>query len=106
MLPATGCSLTAGGAGGGQTGSYFACTQRVGRVMPITPFLAGKAFDQNAIEDMSTVFVAVCSRLGLADRSDQVTEAVARTIIELAQRGVRDTETLRKRTLLEFNVIE
>ena len=74
--------------------------------MPITPFLAGQAFDQNQIDGMSAVFVAVCGRLGLADRSDQMTETVARTIIELAQRGVRDVETLRKMTLQEFNVID
>ena len=74
--------------------------------MPITPFLVHEPFDQRQIEDLSTVLVAVCSRLGLADRTDPLTEHVAKTIIELARRGVRDPDTLRKMTPLEFNVIE
>ena len=74
--------------------------------MPITPFLAGQAFEPNQIEDMSAVLVAVCSALGLADRADSMTEHVAKTIIELAQRGVRGKQELLKMTLLEFNAIE
>ena len=74
--------------------------------MPITPFLGGEAFDQNQIESMSTVFVAVCRKLDLADRSDPLTQAVAKKIIELAQRGVRDKDMLRKMTLSEFNVAD
>jgi hypothetical protein len=74
--------------------------------LPITPFLAGQAFDQEAIETMSVVFVTVCGRLGLTDRSDKVTETVARKIIELAQRGVRDAAALRQMTLREFNLDE
>jgi hypothetical protein len=72
--------------------------------MPITPFLAGQAFEPEAIHNMSAAFVSVCERLRLADRNDPMTETVARKIIELAQRGILDSETLRKRTLLEFNV--
>lgn len=74
--------------------------------MPITPFLAGQAFEPDPISDMFAAFVAVCSRLGLTDRSDQVTEVVAGKIIELAQRGVRDRDVLCKRTLLEFDIVE
>lgn len=74
--------------------------------MPITPFLANQTFDQKQSEDMSTALVAVCSRLGLADRSDKVTENIAKTIIELAERGVRNPDTLRKITLMEFNIFE
>jgi hypothetical protein len=74
--------------------------------MPITPFLRNEPFDQDAIDKLSTVFVTVCNKLGLVDRSDRMTEIVARKIIELAQRGVHDSDTLRKMTLLEFGVIE
>jgi hypothetical protein len=74
--------------------------------MPIAPFLSDHSFDQDALDSMSAVFVAVCRRLGLADRSDQMTEVVARKIIELMQHGVHDTNMLRKTTLLEFGVIE
>jgi hypothetical protein len=78
----------------------------VERVMTVTPLLANQGFDQRQIEDMSTALIAVCSRLGLADHSDIVTDKVAKTIIELAQRGVHDPCTLRKITLMEFNIFE
>jgi hypothetical protein len=74
--------------------------------MPIKAFLHNQPFDQDAIDNLSMVLVGVCERLGVADRADKVTEAVAKTIIELAQRGVRDTAMLRKMTLMEFNVVE
>jgi hypothetical protein len=74
--------------------------------MPAKLFLKDEPFDPEAIENLSTVLVDVCERLGVADRSDKVAEAVAKTIIELAQRGVRDTAMLRKMTLMEFNIIE
>ncbi len=74
--------------------------------MPITPFLAGQAFDHQAIDRMSAVFVTVCSRLGLVDRTDKLNEVVAKKISELAQCGVSNAETLHKMTLQEFVVIE
>ena len=74
--------------------------------MPITPFLDGQPFDQEAIDRMSAAFVAVCAKLGLADRSDPATLMVAGKVIELAQRGVNDVETLRRMALLAFDVIE
>jgi hypothetical protein len=52
--------------------------------MPITPFLHNEPFDQNVIDQLSTVLVAVCGRLGLFDRADKMTETVAKTLIELA----------------------
>lgn len=55
---------------------------------------------------MSTVFAVVCDRLGLKDRTDKMIETVAATIIELAQRGVRDMELLRRMTLQVFDIIE
>jgi hypothetical protein len=81
--------------------------KQVERVMSIMPFLAGQAFEPEIIRDMSTVYATVCSRLGLTRiPSAKSTETVAKTIIELAQRGVRNTEMLRKMTLAEFNIIE
>ncbi len=49
--------------------------------MPITPFLAGKPFDQEAIDVMSAAFTAVCSKLGLTDRSDPAS-GIARTLLK------------------------
>jgi hypothetical protein len=72
--------------------------------MPITPFLSGQAFEPETLRNMSTTFEAVCDRLGLAIRHDPATELVAKTIIKLAQRGVRDADTLLKTTLKEFDL--
>ena len=70
--------------------------------MPITPFLAGQAFEPDDIETMSAAFVSACDNLQLADRADPLTEIVAAKIIELMQRGIRDPDTLLERTLREF----
>jgi len=38
--------------------------------MPIRSFVPGKAFNPDTIEIMNTVFLGVCTDLGLADKSD------------------------------------
>jgi hypothetical protein len=72
--------------------------------MPITPFLIGQPFEPEDIQRMSDAFIVVCEKLRLTDRNDPLTEIVARKIIELAQRGVRDSDALLERTLSEFEV--
>lgn len=62
--------------------------------MPITPFLRNEPFDPEQIEIMSAAFLDACSALGLADRTDPVTQLVAVRIIELAQRGIRSRTEL------------
>lgn len=71
--------------------------------MRITPFLAGQAFGPDVIHAMSAAYENVCKSLGVRLPSDPASEAVAKKIIELAQRGVRDPETLIKRALEELN---
>ncbi len=70
--------------------------------MPITPYLAGRAFEPETIRDMSAAFVAACHALGLKAQDDPVTRLVAEKIVEFTQRGVRDPDTLRKKVLEEF----
>jgi len=70
--------------------------------VPIRPFLAGQAFDPEIIQQMSAAFVRACEALRLELRDDPATRAVARTIIEMAERGLRDAETLLELTLREF----
>ena len=69
--------------------------------MPIRPFLAGQAFEPELIEQMSATLVKACEAMQLHVMDDPATRLVARTIIELAQRGVRD-ESLVEMTLWEF----
>jgi hypothetical protein len=74
--------------------------------MPITPFLARQAFEPEAIENMSAALVAACDALHLKVGDDPATRFVAEKVIELAQRGVRDPDTLRKLTLKEFDLTD
>jgi hypothetical protein len=74
--------------------------------MPITPFLAGQAFDPEAIENMSAAFVAACDALRLKVGDDPATRFVAEKVIEFAQRGVRDPNMLCKLTLKEFDLTD
>ncbi len=68
--------------------------------MPIRPFLAGQAFEPEIIEQMSAAFA--CEALRLELRDDPATRLVARTIIELAERGVWDAQDLLDMTLRDF----
>jgi hypothetical protein len=52
--------------------------------VPITPLLRN---DPEIVEAISAALMDACTTLGLVDRTDQMTEAVARHIIGLAQRG-------------------
>ena len=70
--------------------------------MPITPYLAGQAFEPDVIRQMSLALESVCDTLKLRLTDDPNTRLVASKIIELAQRGVRDAPTLSARTLKEF----
>lgn len=74
--------------------------------MPIRPFLAGQVFEPELIEHMSAAFVSACNALRLQMIDDAATRMVARTIIELAERGVRDAESLIALTLREFGLDE
>lgn len=70
--------------------------------MPIRRFLAGQAFQPELIQQMSNAFVRACEALRLELVDDPATRMVARTIIELAERGLKDEETLLAMTLQEF----
>jgi hypothetical protein len=70
--------------------------------VPIRPFLAGQAFEPEIIQEMATAFAGACKALRLELRDDPATRLVARTIIELAERGIRDAEELFHMTLREF----
>lgn len=70
--------------------------------MTIHPLLSGQAFEPETIDKMSEVLQSVCDTLSLKAVDDAVTRLVARKIIELTQRGVRDADALRAMTLKEF----
>jgi hypothetical protein len=51
---------------------------------------------------MSAAFVAACDALRLKVGDDPATRVVAEKVINLAQRGIRDPDELRKMTLKEL----
>jgi hypothetical protein len=70
--------------------------------MPIGPFLAGQAFEPEAISAMSQALETVCDKLRLKMIDDSATRLVAERIIELAQRGIRDADTLVSKVLADL----
>jgi hypothetical protein len=71
--------------------------------MLIHPFLANQSFDPEVISEMSAALDNVCEALGLSVVDDPATRLIARKIIELAQRGIRDAVTLSAAALRELN---
>jgi hypothetical protein len=72
--------------------------------VPIRPFLAGQAFEPELIQQMSAAFVRTCEALRLEVIDDPATRLVAKTIIELAERGFRDADALSEMSLREFGI--
>ena len=70
--------------------------------MPIRPFLAGQAFDPQTITKTSAAYERVCAALGIKFVDDAATPLVAQVVIELAQRGVKDVQTITAMTLERF----
>jgi hypothetical protein len=56
--------------------------------MPITPFLAGQAFDPKAIENMSAAFVAACDALRLKVGDDPATRLSPRSNLHSAASAI------------------
>jgi hypothetical protein len=70
--------------------------------MPIRPYLQGEAFDPDAVRVMGIAFENACNELGIFNKHDAVTRVVARTVIDMAQRGFRDEDSLTAAVMEEF----
>jgi hypothetical protein len=69
-------------------------------IMAIYRLLQNTAFGPDLIQEMTKAYEEACTKLGLTEmRTDPLTELVARTIIEFAQSGVKDSKTLCELTL-------
>ena len=71
--------------------------------MPLTPYLKGGVFEPQQIGAMTAAFEAVCRSLQLADRTDPLTEIVARKVIDIAATGERNPDRLRVLVLEELS---
>jgi len=56
--------------------------------MPIRPFLNGGQFDQETLRVLGVAFEQVCIALQIGDCDDDVKQAIANKVIELAKTGV------------------
>jgi hypothetical protein len=70
--------------------------------MPITPFLKDVVFDPDTTRAMGVAFEDACHVLGLSDRTDPLTEIVAKKIIECAVLGEHDPVRLRDLVIKEL----
>jgi hypothetical protein len=70
--------------------------------MPIRPFLTEQPFEPEVITSMSLALERVCDALRLKMIDDVATRLVAEKIIALAQRGIRDPDTLASTVLKDL----
>ena len=67
--------------------------------MPIRTFLNGEEFDQDMVRILGVAFEQVCIGLRTGDCADDVKQAIANKIIELAKSGERNPDILCERAL-------
>jgi hypothetical protein len=63
--------------------------------MAVYRLFKNEPFEPEAISTMTRAYAEVCHMLGVSDRDQHETNAVAKTVIEFAQRGARDPVRLR-----------
>jgi hypothetical protein len=73
-----------------------------GCLMAIYRLLQNSAFAQEDIDRMTAAYEDALRVLRLANRTDPITEIVAKKIIEVAQTGERSAIWIRKRALIEL----
>ena len=72
--------------------------------MPIYPLLRNSAFDPELCRALGTAFETCLTQLGLVERSDPLTVTIAKKMIELGHRGVRDPDRLCELTAKELGI--
>lgn len=77
-----------------------------GGPMTIHRLLQDKAFGPEEIACMITAYEGALRALGLIDRTDPITEIVAKKIIEIAQTGERDPARLRAQAIAGLGLRE
>jgi hypothetical protein len=70
--------------------------------MPITPFLDGFKFEPETKRVMGVAFEMARAALRLTDRTDAISEILARKIIDLAKQGILDPDRLCEQALSDF----
>jgi hypothetical protein len=74
-----------------------------GTSVAIYRLLQKSAFSPEDIKRMANAYERAFAQLGLQDRNDPLTEAVAKLIIEIAQTGEKDSTTICELALRRLN---
>jgi hypothetical protein len=72
--------------------------------MAIYRLLQNSAFGPEQIRYITKAYEDALRALGLADRTDPITEIIAKKVIEIAQTGQRDPLQIRMRAIAELGV--
>ena len=67
--------------------------------MPITPYLNGERFDPEIMRVLGVAFGLVCIALQVEGSGDDVKQAIANKVIDLAKAGERNPDLLCERVL-------
>ena len=70
--------------------------------MPITPFLKGENVDQESTRVMGVALEMACVALRTGDCADDVKQAIADKIIDLAKAGERNPDVLCEQVLKDI----
>jgi hypothetical protein len=70
--------------------------------MAISPFLHGEHFDQETLRILGVACEQVCLGLRTGDCDDDVKQAIANKIVELAKTGERNPDLLCERALKDI----
>jgi hypothetical protein len=72
--------------------------------MPIYRLLQNMPMGPDEIARLTTAYEETLRTIGLVDRNDPITEMIARKIIEIGQRGVRDPVLLSELAIKEMGI--
>ena len=73
--------------------------------MPIRPFLNGEQFDEETVRILGCAFEQCCVALRIGDCDDDMRQAIANKIIELAKTGERHSDRLCEGALKDIRPI-
>jgi hypothetical protein len=71
--------------------------------MAIYRILQNSPLSPEDISRLVTAYEATLKALGLTDRTDPITDLVARKIIEIGQTGVRDPQQISRRAVTDLS---
>jgi hypothetical protein len=70
--------------------------------MPISPYLNGRRFDPETHRILGLAFELTCIALEIGSSDDEVKQAIAEKIIELAKTGERNPDVLCEQALKDI----